>query len=256
MFQRLSSFSRYYLLANASIPKLRDYELDYGEGPKWNFGLDWDRAFAEHLRARDTVLWRNWLVNDTRWAGISSLIQSTPQNSTPDKKVGKESLILNKAIERAKKRLTGDCLKLFQALGNGNPEDYFSNSISIGSATPNGAPFFDPNFTFATTSSYFDANGKRLASGETVFNQNSALFTGNVNGQPFPGTILKPTASTYGLSLDEIREIALLHEFFHISDVNGEFDDYNPADPQTNLRNSVAINKLLRLNCGFKVNRN
>jgi hypothetical protein len=81
MFQRLSSFSRYYLLANASIPKLRDYELDYGEGPKWNFGLDWDRAFAEHLRARDTVLWRNWLVNDTSWAGISSLIQSTPQNS-------------------------------------------------------------------------------------------------------------------------------------------------------------------------------
>jgi hypothetical protein len=104
----------------------------------------------------------------------------------------------------------------------------------------------------AGTLSDLDAKGKRLASGDTVFNQNSSFFSRMLGGQHLPGQMLKPTSSVYGLSLDEIRDLAVLHELFHVNDVNGEFDDNTNGNP-TNLVHTIAINRLLRQNCGFSV---
>jgi hypothetical protein len=122
--------------------------------------------------------------------------------------------------------------------------------MSIGNQTYAGAPFSSSELTMANTLSDTDAKGARLASGHTVFNQNSAFFTGTVAGQSFPGTVLNTTSSTYGLNLDQIRELAVLHELFHVNDVSGAYDD-NSGNAQTDLAHTKAINKLIRQKCGF-----
>jgi hypothetical protein len=126
----------------------------------------------------------------------------------------------------------------------------FTNYVSIGDRTYAGTPFSSSELTLANTVSDTDANGNRLASGHTVFNQNSAFFTGTVAGQPFPGTVLNTTSSMYGLSLDEIREVAVLHELFHVNDVSGANND-NTGNAETDLEHTKAINKLIREKCGF-----
>ena len=138
-------------------------------------------------------------------------------------------------------------MKLF---GNIDPSNYLANYVSIGSQTYAGTPFTGNQLTFASTLSDTDAKGTRLASGHTVFNQNSAFFTGAVGVQLFPGTVLNETSSMYGLSLDQIRQLAVLHELFHVNDVSGAYDD-NTGNTQTDLAHTKAINKLIREKCGF-----
>ena len=167
-----------------------------------------------------------------------------PTQNPTDKKVGDASRTLNKTIERVKKRLTGDCAKLFPNL---NTSDYLANNLTIASEHPDGDAFLG-ELNFAATFPSIE-NGK--PTGQTVFNLNSGFFTGTVKNQPFPGTIVTKESSAYGLSLDEIRELALLHELFHVADTAGEFDDATPNDDAENKRKSGAINKLLRQNCGF-----
>lgn len=79
---------------------------------------------------------------------------------------------------------------------------------------------------------------------------NSRRVTGTVGGQPFPGTVLNNTSSMYALSLDEIRELAVLHELFHVHD-GGIFDD-NTGDVDRDLMYTRAINRLIRRECGFR----
>ena len=171
-----------------------------------------------------------------------------PTQNPPGTGTGKESQTLNDAIDRAKARLKGDCAKLF---GNLNASDYLANHVSISDTNPSGQPF--PNqLTIATTRSNSDSNGNRVASGETVFNVNSAFFTGKIGNRNFPGTVVTEQSSMYGLTLEEIQELTILHELFHIADTAGEFND-NTGNGQQDLQRTKAINKLLRDNCDFPV---
>ena len=102
----------------------------------------------------------------------------------------------------------------------------------------------------ASTTWGVGANGTRVASGNTVFNQNSAFFTGTIQGQPFPGTVVQPISSMYGLSLDQVRDLAVLHELFHVTDVMGLFNDAT-GHARTDEMYSKAINEIIRRDCGF-----
>jgi hypothetical protein len=138
-------------------------------------------------------------------------------------------------------------LKLFDKL---NTTDYMANNISIGDQTPAGTAF-GSELTTASTLSDHDATGKRLPSGTTIFNQDSSFFTGLWGGgKPFPETFATQGSSYHGLNLDQLREVSLLHELFHINDVGGAYNDDTP-DGELNLQHSKAINKLIREKCGF-----
>ena len=168
-----------------------------------------------------------------------------PQNSELDKKVGKESLILNKTIERVKNRLTGDCLKL---LGGIDALNYLANYLSIGNQTYGGTAFPPgKELLLASTQPTYGGNGRRLAGGHTVFNQNSAFFTGMYQGQAY---VPPPGSSVSGLSLDQIRELAVIHELFHVYDAMGLFDD-DTGDPNADAYFSRQINLMIRKDCGF-----
>ena len=121
--------------------------------------------------------------------------------------------------------------------------------MSFGDKTPDGYAF-EGALNMANTVPDKDPKGARLASGHTVFNVNSVFFTGKINGQAFPGNVLEATSSYYGLSLDEIRELAVLHELFHLGDTTGAHEDHS-GDPAKDIPASKAINKLIREKCGF-----
>jgi RHS repeat-associated protein len=181
------------------------------------------------------------------------LIPPTPQRPpnppVRQKPSSNNAKIFDKAKRGLLKRLKKkECADLFK---NINPSSYLENNVSIGSQTYDGSPFSGGELTLANTVLDTDAKGTRLASGHTVFNQDSAFFTGTVGGRPFPGTVLNTTSSMYGLSLDEIRELAVLHELFHVNDVSGAYDD-NTGDAVTDLAHTKAINKLIREKCGFR----
>jgi hypothetical protein len=61
----------------ASKPTLRNYEIDYGEGPKQDFGRNGWGAFVTALRLRDVTLVRNYIVG-TDWNFFAALLPQDP----------------------------------------------------------------------------------------------------------------------------------------------------------------------------------
>ncbi|MDX6404615.1 MAG: hypothetical protein QOH70_2070 [Blastocatellia bacterium] len=183
---------------------------------------------------------------------LASFLCLIPQNSESSIN---HSQILNSVIEGVKKRLTGDCLKLF---GNIDPLNYLANHISIQDQDRNGSSFAGKEGLAAVTTSYINAQRQRLAGGDTIFNQNSFFFTGTLRGQPVVGNpypegqgtpgVFPPTSPDFGLSFNELQELIVLHEMFQANDVQSAYDDGTP-DPQLDLRNHNRIDALIKEKC-------
>jgi hypothetical protein len=179
-------------------------------------------------------------------------MSAAPQNT--DSSIN-HSQILNSVIEGVKKRLTGDCLKLF---GNIDTLNYLANHISIQAQDRNGSSFAGKEGLAAVTTSYINARGQRLAGGDTIFNQDSFFFTGTLRGQPVVGNpypegqgmpgVFPPTSPDFGLGFNELQELIVLHEMFHANDVQSAYDD-GTRNPQMNLRNHDRIDALIKEKC-------
>jgi hypothetical protein len=118
------------------------------------------------------------------------------------------------------------------------------NDISIDVKDQSGTPFTS-QANVAFTVSDHDSAGHRLASGSITLNSNSFFFTGTVDGRSISDLLTNKVRERNGLgdlSVDQIKELAILHELMHLNDTTGKYDDLNnPSNTLNNLIRSACF---------------
>lgn len=154
----------------------------------------------------------------------------------PDKPVD----TANKVIERIKKRLKDKpaCKALFDKLDS---EGVLANSLSIDTKDSAGRKFNSERMAALAVSDH-DSNGKRLARGTITLNPKSFFFSGTISGQnigDFLSSEVREKNGIGNLNFEQYRELIVLHEWMHLNDAAGIYDDLTKgANP--------ALNKLIR----------
>jgi YD repeat-containing protein len=203
-----SSFDKFNLVsaaADASKPKLRNYEVDYGEGRPWDFGFDKEGALYIARRTRDTKVVANWLYSDPTWFSAAVNETKNPQNA---------SFIAQKIrtdIGAAQARLKGDkgCRDfLNQLLASVEPKTDMIDGQKLDSAG------------HWVRNDIFDAldemsHGSFEETSKSGVTRDGSLETINDLSTPV-GSRHVLVNNSYATQSDEVRMFAVIHESLHM----------------------------------------
>lgn len=245
------SFNAYSYVGNDPVNRTDGLGL-YWDDSYW-FGLYGDRAIdlpLLHNRPGFNTMWSEgehdyWMARlddpeglSTIWhPGIKPAWGPLPRHT------------VDKAIREAKERLTGPCKTFFEQI-NASVDaaaklanlSASKGGASVGDQFLNGDTLQLEKFKSvdqaAVTSSIFLGN-VRQADAVVTFNKDSFFFTGKLSTGADVTTLQNSSVS--GLTLDEIRQLIVLHELVHIIDTAGIWDDGSNSN--------AALNEAIKKAC-------
>ena len=122
-------------------------------------------------------------------------------------------------------------------------KNIFKNNVSISDTRADGKKFEN------------DKQNGSTSGGQTAFNENGSMFTGQENGRDLAQMLadLSPQArADAGLgsiySIDQYRALIILHELIHANDKTGKYNDID------DLEKSIDIDRMLTSSCDFNFN--